>query len=111
MSRGGHRLRRRERPREPGLEAEGRSAQLRDARRAERQAAHHLPRASHEPEPRAREGDAVVTPEEHALAEPPPRPPLIGPGHTFGSITDKISAIVLGRRTPLAWFIGFGVGF
>jgi molybdopterin-containing oxidoreductase family membrane subunit len=52
-----------------------------------------------------------VTPEGHALAEPPPRPPLIGPGHTFGSITDKISAIVLGRRTPLAWFIGFGVGF
>ena len=52
-----------------------------------------------------------MTPEGHALAEPPPRPPLIGPGHTFGSITDKISAIVLGRRTPLAWFIGFGVGF
>jgi len=53
-----------------------------------------------------------VTPEEHTLAEPPPRPPLIGPGHTFGSITDKISAIVLERRrTPLAWFIGFGIGF
>jgi Ni/Fe-hydrogenase subunit HybB-like protein len=52
-----------------------------------------------------------VTPEGHALSEPPPRPPLIGPGHTFGSVTDKISAIVLGRRTPLAWFIGFGVGF
>jgi Ni/Fe-hydrogenase subunit HybB-like protein len=52
-----------------------------------------------------------VTPEGRVLAEPPPRPPLIGPGHTFGSITDKISAIVLGRRTPLAWFVGFGVGF
>jgi Ni/Fe-hydrogenase subunit HybB-like protein len=52
-----------------------------------------------------------VTPEGHALAEPPAQPPLIGPGHTFGSISDKISAIVLGRRTPLAWFIGFGVGF
>ena len=52
-----------------------------------------------------------MTPEGRALAEPPPRPPLIGPGHTFGSITDKISAIVLGRRTPLAWFVGFGVGF
>jgi molybdopterin-containing oxidoreductase family membrane subunit len=50
-------------------------------------------------------------PEGHALNEPPPRPALIGPGHTFGSVTDKISAIVLGRRTPLAWFIGFGVGF
>jgi Ni/Fe-hydrogenase subunit HybB-like protein len=52
-----------------------------------------------------------VTPEGHALDEPPPRPPLIGPGHTFGSVTDKISAIVLGRRTPLAWFVGFGIGF
>jgi Ni/Fe-hydrogenase subunit HybB-like protein len=52
-----------------------------------------------------------VTPEGHTLTEPPARPPLIGPGHTFGSVTDKISAIVLGRRTPLAWFVGFGVGF
>jgi Ni/Fe-hydrogenase subunit HybB-like protein len=51
-----------------------------------------------------------VTPETRA-AEPPARPSLIGPGHTLGSVTDKISAIVLGRRTPLAWFFGFGVGF
>ncbi len=47
----------------------------------------------------------------HPADEPPARPALIGPGHTLGSITDKISAIVLGRRTPLAWFFGFGVGF
>jgi Ni/Fe-hydrogenase subunit HybB-like protein len=52
-----------------------------------------------------------VTPEARIGDEPPTRPPLIGPGHTLGSITDKISAIVLGRRTPLAWFFGFGVGF
>ena len=38
-------------------------------------------------------------------------PPVIRPGHTFGSVTDKISAIVLGRRTPLSWFIGFGIAF
>ena len=43
--------------------------------------------------------------------EPPARPELIRPGHTFGSITDKIGSIVLGGRTPLAWFLGFGVGF
>ncbi len=43
---------------------------------------------------------------------PPARPALIGPGQTFGSITDKISGIVLGQqRTPLAWFVGFGIGF
>ena len=38
-------------------------------------------------------------------------PPLIGPGHTFGSVTDKISSVVQGRRVPLAWFIGFGISF
>ena len=37
--------------------------------------------------------------------------PVIEPGHTFASITDKISAIVLSRRTPPAWFVGAGVGF
>ncbi len=37
--------------------------------------------------------------------------PFIGPGHTFGSVTDKISAIVLTGRTPLGWFVGFGLSF
>lgn len=37
--------------------------------------------------------------------------PLIGPGHTFGSITDKISSLVLTKKTPLVWFIGFGISF
>ena len=36
--------------------------------------------------------------------------PVIEPGHTFGSVTDKISSLTLQRRTPLAWFIGFGIG-
>jgi Ni/Fe-hydrogenase subunit HybB-like protein len=36
--------------------------------------------------------------------------PVIAPGHTFATITDKISAIVLTRKTPLGWFIGFGIG-
>jgi Ni/Fe-hydrogenase subunit HybB-like protein len=35
--------------------------------------------------------------------------PIIGPGHTFGSVTDKISSLVLKRRTPLGWFIGVGI--
>jgi len=38
-------------------------------------------------------------------------PPLIEPGHTFASITDKISAIVLTRRTPWFWYLGFGLSF
>ncbi len=39
----------------------------------------------------------------------PGRPPVIAPGHTFGTVTDKISSIVLTRRTPLYWFIPFAI--
>jgi Ni/Fe-hydrogenase subunit HybB-like protein len=47
------------------------------------------------------------------LREPPAAapPPVIGPGYTFASVTDKISAIVLTRRTPLGWYIGFTISF
>ena len=37
-------------------------------------------------------------------------PPVIAPGHTFASVTEKISAVVLTRRHPLSWFFGLGVG-
>jgi molybdopterin-containing oxidoreductase family membrane subunit len=37
--------------------------------------------------------------------------PIIEPGYTFGSITDKISAIVLGRPTPRFWYVGFAIAF
>src|ERR1041384_7579046 len=37
--------------------------------------------------------------------------PVIEPGHTFASVTDKISTLTLKRRTPLWWFIGFGLSF
>jgi molybdopterin-containing oxidoreductase family membrane subunit len=36
---------------------------------------------------------------------------VIPPGHTFGSVTDKISSIVLTRRTPPGWWLGFLVAF
>jgi molybdopterin-containing oxidoreductase family membrane subunit len=39
------------------------------------------------------------------------RPPVLAPGHTFASVTDQISAITLSRRTPVGWFIGFGIAF
>ena len=37
------------------------------------------------------------------------RPPVLEPGHTFATITDKISAIVLTKQTPLGWFLGVGL--
>ncbi|MFZ3217768.1 MAG: NrfD/PsrC family molybdoenzyme membrane anchor subunit [Candidatus Acidiferrales bacterium] len=37
--------------------------------------------------------------------------PIIEPGHTLGSVTDKISAIVLGRGTSKGWMFGFAISF
>jgi Ni/Fe-hydrogenase subunit HybB-like protein len=37
--------------------------------------------------------------------------PVIGPGYTYGSVTEKITSVVLGRRTPRWWFAGFAVAF
>jgi Ni/Fe-hydrogenase subunit HybB-like protein len=38
-------------------------------------------------------------------------PPVIGPGLTFASVTDKISSIVLTRRAPLFWFVALAASF
>src|SRR5258708_40037770 len=37
--------------------------------------------------------------------------PVIEPGHTFGTVTEKISAIVLTRPASNGWFLGFGIAF
>jgi len=37
--------------------------------------------------------------------------PVMGPGYTYASVTDKISAIVLTGKTPRVWVAGFGVAF
>ena len=37
--------------------------------------------------------------------------PVLGPGHTFGSVTDKISSIVLTRPTSFGWYMGFLIAF
>src|SRR6202034_4746569 len=39
------------------------------------------------------------------------RAPVIEPGHTFGTVTEKISAIVLTRPASNGWFAGFGLAF
>jgi molybdopterin-containing oxidoreductase family membrane subunit len=41
----------------------------------------------------------------------PAAPAVIEPGHTYASVTDKISAIVLKRPTSRAWYIGFALTF
>src|SRR6516164_5633683 len=37
--------------------------------------------------------------------------PVLGPGHTFGSVTDKISSIVLTGPTSFGWYMGFLLTF
>ena len=37
--------------------------------------------------------------------------PVIEPGHTYATITDKISAIVLSQPAPRLWYIGFALSF
>src|SRR5438093_10615299 len=48
-------------------------------------------------------------PEQRSLTAP--ESPVIGPGYTFASITDKISSIVLAKRTPRRWLAGFTAAF
>jgi molybdopterin-containing oxidoreductase family membrane subunit len=40
-----------------------------------------------------------------------PKPPVIEPGHTYASVTDKISSIVLTQPATKRWWLGFGVAF
>ncbi|HET7452263.1 MAG TPA: NrfD/PsrC family molybdoenzyme membrane anchor subunit [Thermoanaerobaculia bacterium] len=37
--------------------------------------------------------------------------PVLEPGHTYRSVTEKISSIALARKTPKEWWIGFGISF
>ena len=46
-----------------------------------------------------------------AMLAEPDKAPIIEPGHTFGSVSDKIGSFVLTHRTPKGWWVGFGIGF
>ncbi len=39
------------------------------------------------------------------------RPPLIEPGHSLSSVTDKITSIVLAQQPGRGWYVGFGIAF
>jgi Ni/Fe-hydrogenase subunit HybB-like protein len=57
--------------------------------------------------------DDHVTNKDESLSPEPgaEAPALLGPGHTFATVTDKISAIVLVRGTPRGWWLGFTAAF
>src|SRR5580765_8362449 len=50
-------------------------------------------------------------PEQYKSSTELDRAPVIEPGHTFGPVTEKISAIKLTRPASNGWFIGFGICF
>ncbi len=37
--------------------------------------------------------------------------PIIGPGHTYATVSDKIGSIVLTKGTPRWWWVGFSIAF
>src|SRR4051795_9199004 len=59
----------------------------------------------------------TVIDEQDRISEPyagdgdgdPGKGPVLAPGYTYGSVTDKISSIVLTGRTPRGWFIGMAI--
>jgi molybdopterin-containing oxidoreductase family membrane subunit len=38
-------------------------------------------------------------------------PPVLRPGYTFGTVTDKIASITLAARAPRGWWLGFLIAF
>jgi Ni/Fe-hydrogenase subunit HybB-like protein len=51
----------------------------------------------------------LTPPSHHVVAEELVRPPVIAPGHTFATVTDQISAIVLTRRPGKGWLFGIAL--
>jgi molybdopterin-containing oxidoreductase family membrane subunit len=68
-----------------------------------------LPAGSAEGDPETRDG----RPASQATLSAPDdwEAPLIAPGHSYATVTDHISAIVLTGKTPKTWLIGFAVSF
>src|ERR1700727_2376264 len=50
-------------------------------------------------------------PEQYKSSTELEKAPVIEPGQTFGTVTEKISALVLTRPATNGWFVGFGVAF
>ncbi len=41
----------------------------------------------------------------------PAEVPVIAPGHTYATVTDKVAGAVLNKKTPKGWFLGFFIAF
>src|SRR6266568_3392944 len=110
LSHPSHHFRQRQRSGKPRSQIESTAAQLLDSCGTEYAPAYHISRGGAQSEPRVGEGMSAGQP---PLDSPEIRrlTPVLGPGYTYGSVTDKISAIVLTRPTSLGWFVGFAIAF
>ncbi|MFN8483491.1 MAG: NrfD/PsrC family molybdoenzyme membrane anchor subunit [Anaerolineae bacterium] len=62
-------------------------------------------------EPTVKEQQAPAVPVDGGAANGHDPDPLIAPGQTMRSVTDKILGIVLQRHTPWGWVVGFAIAF
>ena len=53
----------------------------------------------------------TAAPATHPIESGDGVPPVMGPGYTFRSVSEKISSITLARRTPRGWWLGFAFMF
>jgi molybdopterin-containing oxidoreductase family membrane subunit len=53
----------------------------------------------------------MSVPARPSIATERAQPPILQPGYTYASIGDSIGSIVLTRRTPLGWYLGFSLAF
>ena len=58
---------------------------------------------------RKNKADGLPTERVAASARPYRRPPVLEPGHTYATVTDHISSIVL-KQQPRSWYIGMAAG-
>src|SRR5262249_30477764 len=58
---------------------------------------------------RPREPEPGGSPDESAGF--PDQDPVLAPGYTYATVTDKISSLVLVRPYNWRWFLGMGIGF
>jgi molybdopterin-containing oxidoreductase family membrane subunit len=46
-----------------------------------------------------------------AASTEPAEVPVLGPGQTYATVTDRVSSVVLSKKTPKGWLLGFGIAF
>ncbi len=46
-----------------------------------------------------------------AASTDPAEVPVLGPGQTYATVTDKITGVILTKETPKGWLVGFGIAF